>query len=178
MCGESFSRNHFDSSFQGSPPHVWGKQLFKCSVGVGSGITPTCVGKALIIKHAVYALKDHPHMCGESGNAVTIQGFGSGSPPHVWGKPEDCCEQYRCQRITPTCVGKAPCRPPVCAYHRDHPHMCGESSKVCMSALGAIGSPPHVWGKRESLNDGTVSYRITPTCVGKAFVIHWESVWT
>ena len=46
--------------------------------------------------------------------------------------------------------------------------MCGESSMDAYVDVPDLGSPPHVWGKRQGRYSGNVRNRITPTCVGKA----------
>ena len=46
--------------------------------------------------------------------------------------------------------------------------MCGESIFPLSISTNIGGSPPHVWGKRNSGYRDTCCHRITPTCVGKA----------
>ena len=86
MCGESFISSGLLLTPLGSPPHVWGKPGQVVVVHVKERITPTCVGKALIILLSIYRAKDHPHMCGESMHRAAAEMLPTGSPPHVWGK--------------------------------------------------------------------------------------------
>ena len=87
-------------------------------------------------------------MCGESKKSHGKCQSVPGSPPHVWGKLPMTAVSARQSRITPTCVGKARTARINENREKDHPHMCGESS-------------------RQKPVTRSLS-RITPTCVGKA----------
>ena len=65
---------------------MWGKESRKDDFFHDVGITPTHVGKSLIIRSILPTAEDHPHPCGEK-RALAIQ-FVSvlGSPPPMWGK--------------------------------------------------------------------------------------------
>ena len=113
-------------------------------------------------------------MCGESACPSIILTAVSGSPPHVWGKRAPVRHIVSKQGITPTCVGKAPTIKQPHNKFRDHPHMCGESRFYPQWTIESKGSPPHVWGKPTVKHLAMARLRITPTCVGKAFV---QAVW-
>ena len=168
MCGESRMRRKSNTLLSGSPPHVWGKRTVLHLVRRGKGITPTCVGKAVPECARCPVLQDHPHMWGESPGRPVGKGRPRGSPPHVWGKLLWFFSWFFFYRITPTCVGKASAVLLACHPEEDHPHMCGESLNPYFNAPLTLGSPPHVWGKLVDLSFFRVSYRITPTWVGKA----------
>ena len=168
MCGESRKSMRWSSQSLGSPPHVWGILDEPLKDEPVVRITPTCVGNTRSTQRLHSERRDHPHMCGESCLTTLRLSYGLGSPPHVWGKRPMDILSVRFLRITPTYVGKA-----VISYfnlspHEDHPHMCGESSASRRRPSRALGSPPHVWGKHNQRNDVHDTYRITPTCVGKA----------
>ena len=126
------------------------------------------MGKAEFINYMKYLDRDHPHMCGESYLAGDVMGVRTGSPPHVWGKPDSLNAVVANSGITPTCVGKALNRLKKVEQFQDHPHMCGESCRRQLKGHWNIGSPPHVWGKRPVQFLFCFPGRITPTCVGKA----------
>ena len=127
MCGESYHNGFGSTPCTGSPPHVWGKLYGNPDNEGNIRITPTCVGKAPITAVTTLALVDHPHMCGESLPYFRFAPTLKGSPPHVWGKLKWQLIRKAESRITPTCVGKASYHPAEQPYHKDHPHMCGES---------------------------------------------------
>ena len=53
--------------------------------------------------------------------------------------------------------------------------MCGEYAIRSGEMLDALGSPPRVWGIRESLLAETGIERFTPTCVGNTCHLSWQS---
>ena len=126
------------------------------------------MGKAPVPDLVPAVPEDHPHMCGESRMMSHKTQRQLGSPPHVWGKLERPVVPVRACRITPTCVGKAYAPFLWLDPEEDHPHMCGESLVISGRNSVNLGSPPHVWGKRESTLTSLSCSRITPTCVGKA----------
>ena len=107
-------------------------------------------------------------MCGESPAWLSPVAVREGSPPHVWGKLRDKIGLPGRGGITPTCVGKAIRPLPALPLLKDHPHMCGESTRFARFCACLSGSPPHVWGKLAKPIAPEVKTRITPTCVGKA----------
>ena len=107
-------------------------------------------------------------MCGESTISRLAPASNRGSPPHVWGKLCRGYSQTFGQRITPTCVGKALRGSRKMYKSQDHPHMCGESYGFWFVRPAGAGSPPHVWGKQSIPTGSRITFRITPTCVGKA----------
>ena len=88
-------------------------------------------------------------MCGEGGLVRLGRGDDVGSPPRVWGRPDQLRGLRRFGRFTPTCVGKA--------------------WRTSEAALVRFGSPPRVWGRRVLRVRQGAEPRFTPTCVGKAF---------
>ena len=49
--------------------------------------------------------------------------------------------------------------------------MCGEKTVLFLSGFPVLGSPPHVRGKEEYLQETESIDRITPACAGKSFVL-------
>ena len=148
VCGENCERLVELRTLNGSPPRVWGNQL------VGRTRTrPTSV---------------HPHVCGEIAVSPAPDDGHCGSPPRVWGNRCLPARQEFHVRFTPTCVGKSDVS--LTQYHAltVHPHVCGEIHIVINDVVFCNGSPPRVWGNRDSLNGRAPCCRFTPTCVGKS----------
>ena len=55
--------------------------------------------------------------------------------------------------------------------HRDHPHPCGEKLLRLLRGLCVAGSPPPMWGKVGESAQNLNPLRITPTHVGKSYVL-------
>ncbi len=155
-------------SFNGSPPHAWGRR-FAASIPIRSRrFTPTCVGTACHYHQCLAWPAVHPHMRGDGkwNHGTRCQRFGS--PPHAWGRRKAACRHKPGWRFTPTCVGTAnrSCAP---AYISTvHPHMRGDGRGYSISASIYDGSPPHAWGRLDNPPYRLTSLRFTPTCVGTA----------
>ena len=134
-------------------------------------ITPACAGKTFEDWKPDMQAEDHPRMCGENQSLVPIILSDSGSPPHVRGKHEYANLKAVALGITPACAGKTQISPKYVSASRDHPRMCGENLTISRTRFIAIGSPPHVRGKRACTCRSTMCHGITPACAGKT----WKS---
>ena len=106
-CGEKRSRLRLAGCQRGSPPPMWGKDTSRFGASVGTGITPTHVGKRLNADKGLVAREDHPHPCGEKC-FLLLQKWGAlGSPPPMWGKASSEFREEIFFGITPTHVGKS-----------------------------------------------------------------------
>ena len=65
VCGEKFGTLIIAVLDTGSPPRVWGKDVWQTAYGDSRRITPTCVGKRFSISGYNSSVRDHPHVCGE-----------------------------------------------------------------------------------------------------------------
>ncbi len=172
----------------GSPPHAWGRRTISQIPEQFRRFTPTCVGKTVAITpRANLPSGSPPHAWGRlpsmryTGGAIRftptcvgktcgIQAFHHpcrGSPPHAWGRPKAEAIKLEHERFTPTCVGKTPLVGLDCRRIPVHPHMRGEDQVSGLDAPGAIGSPPHAWGRLCPCWTVKGWRRFTPTCVGK-----------
>ena len=70
------------------------------------GITPACAGKSFPAVLHFGLVEDHPRVCGEKSDAVSVPAFALGSPPRVRGKGRDQGRQTAPGGITPACAGK------------------------------------------------------------------------
>ena len=89
------------------------------------------------------------------------------TPPHAWGRQP---RQAGCGvrlRNTPTCVGKTKPCPYRTIPRWKHPHMRGEDPELLGGFSAYTETPPHAWGRPETLNAAGIKGRNTPTCVGK-----------
>ncbi len=69
--------------------------------------TPTRVGKSMPIEAGFARASVHPHACGEIGIDAADAELLQGSPPRVWGNPEEKDKVNYNRRFTPTRVGKS-----------------------------------------------------------------------
>ena len=150
LCGEDAAELWGSKINPGSPPRVWGR-LFPALRGMAlKRFTPTCVGKTAAACAAAALTAVHPHLCGEDTWATSTNAGVVGSPPPVWGRRLQERGDIGRSRFTPTCVGKtlrnsgAPKSIPV------HPHLCGEDIYYSWTDWAGTGSPPPVWGRRQS----------------------------
>ena len=97
--------------------------------------------------------------------------------PHMRGKAKGDEFGLGQTRITPACAGKRR-TPKQCVFNsRDHPRVCGEKSKTCVTAWDWRGSPPHVRGKGLLKVFVPEPLGITPACAGKS-TYYQDSVYT
>ncbi len=106
-------------------------------------------------------------MRGENLQQCRVPVNNGGSPPHAWGKFLFTPPRHLSVRFTPTCVGKMAVCASLAMSRTVHPHMRGENEDPRISGEGDGGSPPHAWGKCDSVSGHCHSSRFTPTCVGK-----------
>ncbi len=152
VCGETWVCMVGRCGHPGSPPRVWGNGGGKRCESTGERFTPTCVGKRPSDLFFLDCEAVHPHVCGETSNALAlILGF-YGSPPRVWGNG--------CTRGGPG----TPCGSPPRVWGNGagalhigpdtpvHPHVCGETFCRCPRTCGVIRFTPTCVGKRCSLS--------------------------
>ena len=134
-------------------------------------VIPTGVGKAFLMLAKSARIAGHPHGCGESSFTTSSPIQKLGSSPRVWGKLPEICELSMELRVIPTGVGKAGVHKPDHNTTTGHPHGCGESSAIDQMYSLVNGSSPRVWGKRDAGLPGSLSRRVIPTGVGKAWMM-------
>ena len=105
--GESKDNGAAVTSFDGSPPPAWGKQLKAGSQAAQKRFTPTRVGKAAPPPCVHCRTSVHPNPRGESRRVTPAPRLDVGSPPPAWGKLPDGYRGCPAPGFTPTRVGKA-----------------------------------------------------------------------
>ena len=166
LCGDHQAIDKLTKLKEGSPPPVWGTPLSLRATGDEGRITPTCVGNTPPGAGGRLAAKDHPHLCGEHVSLFQLKLLAGGSPPPVWGTPNEIANAVVSLRITPTCVGNTLGLQAQVNASEDHPHLCGEHNFAKLFNASVKGSPPPVWGTPSKLYDSHKQTGITPTCVG------------
>ncbi len=146
-CGENNDFCHSIAATVGSPPRVWGKPHSQTLVRCATRFTPTRVGKTVRAGCPSAPGPVHPHACGENAGVAVVSGLCVGSPPRVWGKPDETLVALDVLRFTPTRVGKTRARVGPRLQSPVHPHACGENSRNALMLASNDGSPPRVWGK-------------------------------
>ena len=106
VCREKQQQSDGKRGKLGSPLRVQGKVLYSPFSTSTIRITPACAGKSLALAELYGRLQDHPCVCREKGNFVSILNLYSGSPLRVQGKVNPACFVWYPHRITPACAGK------------------------------------------------------------------------
>ena len=132
------------------------------------GITPACAGKREIVVLILYAIEDHPRVCGEKILSSRSARPRAGSPPRVRGKVDMLLHLRPEVGITPACAGKSPDCPAFRRSAWDHPRVCGEKKQIIDAFRRGEGSPPRVRGKVEWRYFLAAHTGITPACAGKS----------
>ena len=90
---------------------------------------------------------DHPHACGDKRCFSDGRHYSIGSSPRVWGQDRHRTQRNAKRRIIPTRVGTRGFRVFKGYSTRDHPHACGDKSRVLDCVHCCLGSSPRVWGQ-------------------------------
>ncbi len=154
------------SSWRGPSPRAWGSQRHHgVSAGRGRSI-PTCLGLTLTRSTPGKSGTVHPHVRGAHRSNISARSSNGGPSPRAWGSPDDKLSAYLAERSIPTCVGLtwacwwAWCGRPV------HPHVRGAHDEYEKEYICLTGPSPRAWGSRYGKQEGPVSQRSIPTCVG------------
>ena len=177
MCGEKRFYKKTKGCRVGSPPRVRGKDHDPALSQHKLRITPACAGKSMWLMVIYTAPRDHPRVCGEKADCLTLSDSTWGSPPRVRGKGFLIFSAVRLAGITPACAGKRLCRMDKRGILWDHPRVCGEKAGSCPGAAGSGGSPPRVRGKVSSFCFIVPAAGITPACAGKS-LRRWKCLLT
>ena len=131
-----------------------------------SRFTPTRVGTTHGPEIAEGKTPVHPHACGDHHTAASLGHSEIGSPPRVWGPRHDLLDLHPGHRFTPTRVGTTADGVAGEGCREVHPHACGDHRGPSTLPGANAGSPPRVWGPRQSVNIKGCVVRFTPTRVG------------
>ena len=133
-----------------------------------SRITPAYAGKSRTVCGIRSKLEDHPRLCGEKLDAVTVLISTLGSPPPMRGKVVRCFGCRSKRRITPAYAGKSLFPPFLRQCPEDHPRLCGEKFVWRYVNYEEVGSPPPMRGKEEHRAIARAEQGITPAYAGKS----------
>ena len=167
-CGEKAPFRYSITCASGSPPRMRGKDVIKAADGSTIGITPAYAGKSGSGCDLQTHRWDHPRMCGEKDSIIIHHRKEQGSPPRMREKGLLTILTYMYFRITPAHAGKSSCSSADNSIEQDHPRVCGEKSAPGWRSWYAPGSPPHVRGKEQMLQQAGRVWGITPACAGKS----------
>ncbi len=109
-CGDKVYDDSLSYYETGSSPRVWGQDC-RCS----------------LIKHNIRII---PTRVGTSTTIVGISAIVLGSSPRVWGQASSKLRKKRGKRIIPTRVGTRPLFYQFVIQFEDHPHACGDKTKL------------------------------------------------
>ena len=108
VCGEKQSGADQQTTIEGSPPRMRGKDQACSRWRYPDGITPAYAGKSLSVPTHGSRPGDHPCVCGEKLARLYSSVPVPGSPPRVRGKVEIDARKFNEAGITPACAGKSP----------------------------------------------------------------------
>ena len=147
LCGEKDSPLLNSTLILGSPPPMRGKDREPADTGCTDGITPAYAGKSsyttaaeseenritpayagksMELSSNIMVSKDHPRLCGEKKNGLSIILWGTGSPPPMRGKGQTSTVFVESEGITPAYAGKSSRIANIRAASEDNPRLCGE----------------------------------------------------
>ena len=126
VCGDHLLSDKQFDTLKGSSPRVRGPldELHRRIQSVG--IIPACAGTTLPHHPMLDFRQDHPRVCGDHVNSISVRLERTGSSPRVRGP---LCHIIPCwifDRIIPACAGTT-----LTAYQydwngQDHPRVCGD----------------------------------------------------
>jgi len=151
-CGDCEFRLVVAAGNGGSPPRVWGLQLFFEELPKLLRFTPTRVGTAHTLFGGTSDSAVHPHACGDCGGKSRTGWQVNGSPPRVWGLLAISVGLTESARFTPTRVGTARVSHTGSLPTTVHPHACGDCAGEPRNDAVNHGSPPRVWGLLDFAN--------------------------
>ena len=105
-------------------------------------------------------------MCGDHNDVRTESKNGTGSPPHVRGPLKYLQMILILIGITPACAGTTYENKECEIELGDHPRMCGDHMALYFVLPIFKGSPPHVRGPQEEIENMKPDEGITPACAG------------
>ena len=172
MRGEDHKRGFVRDDREETPPHAWGRQPVGRDGKPEMRNTPTCVGKTTMTADLTSFSAKHPHMRGEDWPGCAGPAIWWETPPHAWGRLPFPSSVFSNIGNTPTCVGKTDPLGHLSGHSWKHPHMRGEDSLGQGCNYVEEETPPHAWGRPEVRSEDILSFRNTPTCVGKTLNDH------
>ena len=165
-CGEHETHPTKPLTSCGSPPRMWGTPVCSWALPERVRFTPTHVGNTAIGGKRAARPPVHPHACGEH-TMLPVHGDNvRGSPPRMWGTPQQPSPHCRTHRFTPTHVGNTMPSALTVFFPSVHPHACGEHGALRPYGHSKNGSPPRMWGTQLEIRSTDILSRFTPTHVG------------
>ncbi|ERJ96454.1 hypothetical protein RUMCAL_01186 [Ruminococcus callidus ATCC 27760] len=73
LCGEKSSLSFVKMILSGSPPPMRGKGVRLTASGVYGRITPAYAGKRIVVLRVPFCFEDHPRLCGEKVNSMSLE---------------------------------------------------------------------------------------------------------
>ncbi len=164
--GKQFHRLR-DRPALGTPPRAWGKRESSTSLIAPDGTPPRAWGKHRSTITSGTFSTVHPHGRGENDVPHTKHPTFHGTPPRAWGKRSYAGVALVDARYTPTGVGKTTPGRRFSLPSAVHPHGRGENIDSILYHRGLTGTPPRAWGKPQQTSPSYLTFRYTPTGVGK-----------
>ncbi len=132
-----------------TPPRAWGRQTSTSDEERLQRNTPTCMGKTSAREREMAVKEKHPHVHGEDILDMVSPFARMETPPRAWGRQRRAFPVSRCNRNTPTCMGKTADAQAAAQEFGKHPHVHGEDSGG-LKRNWKSAKHPHVHGEDPS----------------------------
>ncbi len=86
VCGDNDMVKANLTAAIGTPPRMWGQQVFFGNFQRVSRNTPTYVGTTSYTYTTATAGEEHPHVCGDNDRPGGAASGRAGTPPRMWGQ--------------------------------------------------------------------------------------------
>ena len=130
VCGEHGVVVGCQSVVWGSSPRMRGTQILVQPDRPSTGIIPAYAGNTRISCNACMIFRDHPRVCGEHPFRRGRYCPARGSSPRMRGTPQERFRGHGWHGIIPAYAGNTLGSGRSCAWHGDHPRVCGEHSII------------------------------------------------
>ena len=138
-------------------------------------ITPAYARKRAAASFHPGTIQDHPRVCGEKARTQRPTTLAQGSPPRMRGKVTCTGSHANALGITPAYAGKSWVYSCFVFGGWDHPRVCGEKRLRILPLRSAVGSPPRMRGKGQTLENLVLPAGITPAYAGKRVAVESRS---
>ncbi len=166
VCGEHWRRHFMRLINEGSSPRVRGTRGYRKRLRMCVGIIPACAGNTFALPAALFALVDHPRVCGEHIKCTQYHRYEQGSSPRVRGTLVRYERFDHVRGIIPACAGNTDYASYALRKAWDHPRVCGEHKPLHIHRSCAAGSSPRVRGTPDFVVAGATWGGIIPACAG------------
>ena len=126
VCGEHPDTPLNFTGVKGSSPRMRGTRWGRHKGQLEEGIIPAYAGNTSVPSGRVQKRRDHPRVCGEHSNILTVFSGKAGSSPRMRGTRTGFQSPRGIFGIIPAYAGNTIAKKTANAKYRDHPRVCEE----------------------------------------------------